>query len=279
MSQLNRERARGLLHAFHFEELFNELGWDYYVAKLPVAITANGIQTHLTLQAIAEKRGMTVLHCPTLPDYQIRRAVEREVAKHYHENLIIYSDPAQRRQVWQWVRHEPGKPLANRERRWEQGQSGELILQLLAGISFGLDEEADLTIIDVTSRVRAAFDVERVTKRFYERFKSQHDRFLKFIEGIPDADLCRWYASVMLNRLMFIYFIQKKGFLDKDANYLANRLQRYMTAAASRSAADNNNFYRDFLCPLFFQGFAQKEHDQAVRALLGDVPYLTEGWS
>lgn len=34
----------------------------------------------------------------------------------------------------------------------------------------------------------------------------------------------RWYASVMLNRLMFIYFIQKKGFLDNNTNYLRNKL-------------------------------------------------------
>lgn len=34
----------------------------------------------------------------------------------------------------------------------------------------------------------------------------------------------RWYASVMLNRLMFIYFIQKKGFLDSDPHYLRTKL-------------------------------------------------------
>ena len=39
----------------------------------------------------------------------------------------------------------------------------------------------------------------------------------------PTSD---WYASVMLNRLMFIYFIQKKGFLDGDRDYLRNRLGR-----------------------------------------------------
>ncbi|MEZ4618063.1 MAG: DNA methyltransferase [Caldilineaceae bacterium] len=299
MNQLNRDRARRLLQSFRFDDLFiDELGWDHYTAAISVTITVASEQNTFTLQALAEKRGMTVLHCATLPDYQQRRAIEREVAKLHHENIVIYSDRTQNRQIWQWVRRETGKPLANRERRWEAGQSGEPILQLLAGIGFGLDEEADLTVIDVTSRVRAAFDVERVTKKFYAVFKSQHDRFLKFIEGIPDDDLRRWYASVMLNRIMFIYFIQKKGFLDNDLNYLANRLQRYMTNPTPTLPASEegdhgssprvptgrgggwegvNNFYRDFLCPLFFQGFAQKEHGADVRALLGDVPYLNGG--
>jgi hypothetical protein len=30
----------------------------------------------------------------------------------------------------------------------------------------------------------------------------------------------------MLNRLMFVYFIQRKGFLDGDRDYLRNRLNR-----------------------------------------------------
>ncbi len=55
-------------------------------------------------------------------------------------------------------------------------------------------------------------------------FKKEHDTFLKFIEGIPDEEMEKWYVSVMLNRLMFIYFIQKKGFLGGDQHYLTNKL-------------------------------------------------------
>ena len=84
--------------------------------------------------------------------------------------------------------------------------------------------------------------------------------------------LQRWYASVMLNRLMFIYFIQKKGFLDGDPNYLRTRL------AASQAAA-SDRYYADFLCPLFFEGFARRpeERSAATSRLLGQVPYLNGG--
>jgi len=124
----------------------------------------------------------------------------------------------------------------------------------------------------VTIRAGAAFDVERVTKRFYDRFKQEHAVFLTFLKGIPDEEMQRWYASVMLNRLMFIYFIQKKGFLDNDTNYLRDKL-------AQSKQRGKDRFYSDFLCPLFFEGFARKESERSasINQLLGKVPYLNDG--
>jgi len=126
--------------------------------------------------------------------------------------------------------------------------------------------------VDVASRVRAGFDVDRVTKRFYDRFKSEHDTFLKFLKGIPDEEMQRWYTSVMLNRLMFIYFIQKKGFLDNNTDYLRDKL-----VESKRHGKDQ--FYKEFLCPLFFEGFAKKESERIINTnkLLGKVPFLNGG--
>lgn len=110
--------------------------------------------------------------------------------------------------------------------------------------------------------------MEKATKRFYDRFTKERDAFQKFLEGIPDEELERWYVSVMLNRLMFIYFIQKKGFLGGDPDYLRHKL-----------AESQGRFYADFLCPLFFEGFARTPDDRSpqVRALLGEVPFLNGG--
>jgi len=263
MASNNITRIRKHIQNFSFEDLFiDELGWDQYHDQLPVPVEDQVI----TLDAFAQKRGLVAFHYGGIPEYRMRRKIEQQVAKSHRENIIIYTDLEATQQIWQWVRREPGRPLANRERRFHRGHTGENIAQILANITFSLAEEDTLTIVDVTSRVRAAFDVEEVTKQFYDRFKRQHDTFLKFIEGIPDEDLLRWYASVMLNRLMFIYFVQRKLFLDNDPDYLRHRLEQA-----------NGNFYRDFLCPLFFEGFAKKDHPAHVRALLGDIPYLNGG--
>jgi len=126
----------------------------------------------------------------------------------------------------------------------------------------------------ITSSVRRAFDVDRVTKRFYDRFQAEHATFLRFIEGIPVEGDREWYASLMLNRLMFVYFIQKKGFLDNNEHYLRSRLR-----AVQEQKGNGNflNFYRHFLLRLFHEGLGKQEHSAELEALLGKVPYLNGG--
>ena len=134
------------------------------------------------------------------------------------------------------------------------GQGGDPLLQRLCTLAVTLDEEEGLTIGVVASRVRQAMDVERLTKRFYERFKKELATFQTFIDGITAQGDREWYASLMLNRMMFIYFVQKKGFLDGDPDYLRNRL-----AMIQRPQRENRNgrfhqFYRLFLRPAVPRG-------------------------
>ena len=277
--QIDRDRTHQLLRNFEFETLWiEELGWDRHREEVRTEIREREVdENEYLLTTIAQKRGMAVFLCPartdgSIPDYAIRRKIQREVAKSVHENLIIYTDAEQTTQIWQWVKREPGKPLACREHHYHRGQSGESLIQKLETIAFSLDEEEGLALPDVTGRVRAAFDMERVTKRFYDRFKREHAQFLKFLKEIPDQEMERWYASVMLNRLMFIYFIQKKDFLNNDPDYLRTKL-------GESQANGNDRYYTDFLCPLFFEGFAKPESERSREAkqLLGKVPYLNGG--
>jgi hypothetical protein len=268
-------KTRKLLTDFDFKQLFiEELGWNHHDAHLEIAVDCQSF----SLTAVAEKCGMAAFLCSPgsggrIPEYSIRRKVERQVAKTAHEHLIVFVDGSQTAQIWQWVRREQGKPAACREHTYHKGQPGDSLIQKLQALAVSLDEEESLTLPDVTGRARRAFDLERVTKRFYDRFKTEHATFLKFLDGIPDEDMERWYVSVMLNRLMFIYFIQKKGFLDGDADYLKNKL------AQCRKELGKDHYYQDFLCPLFFEGFAKQKQDRSEKArkLLGEVPYLNGG--
>ena len=272
--QRNINQTHHYLQDSEFEPLFvEELGWEYHTQALTVTVD----DTEYALSAIAEKRGMVVFHCTAtdgkpMPDYATRRAIQRQVAKSVHEHVIIYTDAAKTTQLWQWVKREQGKPDACREHRYHREQPGDALLQKLRAIEFSLAEEEGLSIVDVTGRVRAAFDVAPVTKRFYERFKKEHDAFLKFLNGIPDMQTQEWYVSVMLNRLMFIYFIQKKGFLNADPDYLRTNLTRSRAQGTDR-------FYKTFLCPLFFEGFAKPKTERTAETnqRLGEVPYLNGG--
>ncbi len=272
---LHRERILDYLRSANFSALFTQaLGWEHYTQALNISVDT----TEWHLSAVAEKRGMIVFECHAtdtagqLPDYALRRKIQQQVARSAHEHIIIYTDAERTTHLWQWVRREPGKPDVCREHRYHTAQSGESLIQKLEPIAFSLDEEAELTLSDVTGRVGSAFYAERVTKKFYDRFKREQTAFLSFLTGIPDAEVQRAYVSILLNRLMFIYFIQKKGFLNNDPDYL-----RHTLTETQKSGSDR--YYRAFLCPLFFEGFAkpEAERSRAVVGLLGDVPYLNGG--
>ena len=273
---LNLQETRQYLKESDFENLFTqELGWDNHTQTLNVRVD----ETDYRLTAIAEKRGMVVFECLAtgadgrIPDYATRRKIQKQVAKSVHEHFIIYTDTEKTTDIYQWVKREQGKPDACREHRYNRDeQSGESLIQKLKTIAFTFQEEEELSLTDVTGRVGTAFYAERVTKKFYDHFKKEHDAFLKFLNGIPDEEMQKWYVSVMLNRLMFIYFIQKKEFLNGDPDYLHNKL-------TESQAKGTNRYYKEFLCPLFFEGFAKPENERSreMKQLLGKIPYLNGG--
>ena len=78
----------------------------------------------------------------------------------------------------------------------------------------------------------------------------------------------------MLNRLMFIYFIQRKHFLDNDPNYLRNKLSE-----VKKSLGENKyfSFYKSFLLTLFHKGLGSPERNPESDKLLGKIPYLNGG--
>ncbi len=280
--------VRRRLREADFEGLFvEELGWDplpRVMRPVEVVVGARGAEepASFELSPVAEKRGFVAYRCPPGPDGGIpprpaRDAIDRRVAKDAYEHLVVYTDADAREQVWQWARREPGRPAARREHRLAEGADGEALGRRISGLSVSLKEEEDLTIVEVSGRVRAAFDVEPVTKRFFRRFQQEHGAFLSFIQGISDQGDREWYASIMLNRLMFVYFVQKKGFLDRgDTRYLRNRME----ILRERQGADRFlTFYRHFLLRLFHEGFSRERalRNPDLDELIGEVPYLNGG--
>ena len=274
------EELRPHLQAFDFPRLFVEcLGWNHYTTEL---VSVHIDDREYSLKPVTEKAGFVVYQCDSavddnIPPYPIRRKIESQIAKRAFEHLIVFVDSERTTQVWQWVKREAGRPPACREQEFRAGQGGDPILQRLRDVAFDLeDEDKGVGISDVTSRVRKAFDVEKVTKRFYERFRAELTAFGEFIDGITAQGDRDWYASLMLNRMMFIYFIQKKGFLDGDLDYLHSKLREVQSKHGN---GQFQHFYREFLLKLFHDGLGQLEsaRDEELVALLGKVPFLNGG--
>jgi hypothetical protein len=272
------QRARPLLQNCNLPTLFvEELGWEPARQKL----TLREAERDYAFTAVAEKHGFTAWLCESadgkLPDHATRLKLDRKLSETSFEHLVVFATKDRAQQSWLWVRREPGRPLAARTHDHHRGQPGDSLLQKLQALFVSLEEtEAGLSTVVVAGRARAAFDIERVTKAFYRDFDIHRKAFLAFIVGIGEVADQEWYTSVMLNRLMFVYFIQRKGFLDGDTNYLRNRL-----ALCKKEKGKDKfySFYRYFLLKLFHEGFAKRQVDRAasLEKLLGNIPYLNGG--
>jgi hypothetical protein len=278
LPKLNTERVRQLLQDFDFGRLFvEELGWSQPADPRPRTWTVAGKTA--TGRQLASLGGVVVLELMAadgkVPEARERLAAYREVAKVHHENLLVFVDADRTQSLWYWVKRD-GAKLSPRDHPFLKGQPGDLFLSKLSSLVIDVTElgtAGDAEVTAVAKRLKDALDVQRVTRRFYEEFQRQHLRFLDLIEGIENERDRRWYASVLLNRLMFVYFLQKKGFLDHgDRSYLRHKLE------ASR-AEGPDRYYERFLKLLFFEGFAKPpaERSEEARRALGEVCYLDGG--
>lgn len=274
---LTKKEFSSYIKQFQFRELFNDMGWNNDKTTQPIVVDT----TTYIIQAVGEKSGFKILVCQphtdgSLPDSVTRKKIEHKVTKLFQEHLIIFHDAKKTEQVWQLVVRQTGKPTKVTETRYNINQDPELLFQRASGIFFELDEEENITIVDVTKRIAANFhqNNEKVTKQFYEKFKKEHTSFLNFITGIDDKLNKDWYASLMLNRLMFCYFIQKKGFLDNNTDYLRTRLK---TSQEKKGKDKFYSFYRNFLLSLFHQGLGAPNHSDELKKEIGKIPYLNGG--
>ena len=286
MAKLDFPRFQDYLSGFDFERLFVEvLGWNRASASRDWQHDEAG-QMAFRYRSVAELAGVAVLQIVAderWPDEAQRLAIWRKLAARHYENLLIFTDQPDKasQSLWYWVKRskdaETGKPkLTPRRHEYFRGQPVDLFASKLQAMVFELSEldvDGRVPVLEVARRMEFALDVEKTTKRFYKSYQEQHDQLLQAIEGIDDERDRRWYASVILNRLMFVWFLQKKGFLNRaDYDYLSHQL----TASQQRG---NNRFFGEFLSALFFEAFAKQAGDrpEAVRQLTGDIPYLNGG--
>lgn len=272
---MNRQIIKSSIKEFEFKKIFNELGWDNHTQELEIQLNGCTFQ----LRSVAIKKEFVAFVClpdgnGREPDYQIRKKLETKVTPFAFEHIIIFYDQKKSVQIWQWVKRESGKPTATRETKFYSYQDPELLVQKLVNIEISLDDEESLGITDIRTKTKKAFDVEKITKEFYTRFKKEHDVFQNFIEGITEEIDKDWYSSLMLNRLMFIYFIQKKHFLNNDPHYLRTKLNEVQHAQGKDKF---HSFYNSFLLVLFHKGLGSPERTSNLNKLLGKIPYLNGG--
>ena len=191
------------------------------------------------------------------PDYRLT-FVSKQTSLN-EDGAFVTKETAPKRYTFLLGENEPCTTAANR------------LLELI-----NKKKSGSVYLADVTE----AFSVERLNKDFFKGYKEQYFKFLDSI-GKESKDN-RDYVKKLLGRLVFLQFLQKKGWMGVpanhtnweggDKNYLFNLITKYK---------GNNRLLSDVLEVLFFDTLNNgKRVNNIADSRLGEnikIPYLNGG--
>lgn len=249
------------------------------------------VQQILVAQPVAQLGGIPVFGI-TWPDAKAptvtqRRAVYHALAPVALEHLLCYVTQDGRQVAFVWARDRGGKRVELRTLPYEQGTSARTTIERLAALAFRFDEfdmfgtVAPTTVLE---RLNAAFDVEMVTKQFFATYRQCFEQAEAAVGGISDPPVRRLFVQKLLNRLMFIVFLERKGWLRYGGrtDYLRALWQAHLQ---ERIHDPRTHFYTSRLKPLFFTGLnisnevhvVDIQRNHVLEERIGRVPYLNGG--
>ena len=139
---------------------------------------------------------------------------------------------------------------------------------------FDKKSKGSIYLVDVVE----TFSVERLNKEFFTGYKAQ---YTKFIKQLPESKRHRDYVKKLLGRLVFLQFLQKKGWMGVpasntkweggDKEYLLHLIERHQ---------GNDFLLSNVLEPLFFNTLNEPRTNDLANCILGEnikIPYLNGG--
>lgn len=97
------------------------------------------------------------------------------------------------------------------------------------------------------SGILETFSLEAVTDEFYKEFKESFDVLAAAVKGTDDTNLKQDFALLFAIRIIFLGFVQKKGWLGNNFNFLQDFWEEY------HQSGSTDTFYKDWLEPLFLK--------------------------
>jgi hypothetical protein len=130
----------------------------------------------------------------------------------------------------------------------------------------------------LAERINEAFRVKPVTEDFYENYKQAFDTLSDELRDDLEIEEADQYAHVTLNRLMFFYYLQKKGWIGDRKNFVRWFHEQY------DQSDDSDQFHEKWLSSLFFDGMNQPAGDPVgvelpaeVEEAISEIAYMNGG--
>lgn len=128
----------------------------------------------------------------------------------------------------------------------------------------------------------AAFDVAKVTNKFFQEYEALFETIkgeLRVARGVTQrltAERRHFFTQRLMNRLLFLCFLQKKRWLDYNPRYLFDLFDYCNELGA--------NFYDEYLWYVLFLGLNRATHrpedglpEKELRQRIGLLPFLNGG--
>lgn len=111
---------------------------------------------------------------------------------------------------------------------------------------------------------------EPVGTRFFRAFRAAFERMRAALPPGPGPEECEVMALLQLTRVLFLYFVQSRGWLDGRLDFLAHHVDDCL--------ARNRNLHRTVLQPLWFGTLNRPARMRGrAAARFGQVPFLNGG--
>ncbi len=116
----------------------------------------------------------------------------------------------------------------------------------------------------------AAFDKEPLTTDFFKRFDKALEKIQSDLQEYQKLSAAEAYtqSQLLLERMIFLYFLQNRGWLNQERGYLRNRFREY------EGKPDALSYYKDFLDKLFW---TLSTPPGSFGGRLSGIPFLNGG--
>jgi adenine-specific DNA-methyltransferase len=134
-----------------------------------------------------------------------------------------------------------------------------------------------------------AFNVTTITKKFYDEYRRHYEHARAMIrqynpgvrefQNSDQTDKLHAFTQRLLGRLMFLYFLQRKGWLGEQKKFLTEKYNETMRQHAHELHGDGETFhyYGEMLEPLFFQTMNTQRPGNITLWSGIRIPYLNGG--
>lgn len=272
-------------------DLVYDLGYDYDNAPIN-ALTRNWTekQKKLVNQVIKlGSHGDFSLIWVRLNSPSILRSAQRTIInlinRQFPYNMIIFSNL--QNDTWDFVNMKAVKDKESEEDKEPKKRQilrriridrEERLRTAIERISLLEVPEEGIHHFNLQKKHDEAFDVEKVTDAFFNEFKSVFSVFKRhLIDLTNDKEWAHNYGLHFFNRLIFLYFIQKKRWLGDNTEFIKSYWETYKNTEQAK-----NTFVDKWLSILFFEAFNRSfSHPQWLpkkyREILQMAPFLNGG--